>query len=516
MTHPLFPGRGLRTLLLASLGAGLLAACSADAGDTSDDTGDSTSDTIDSALDLGADGYTSEQTGCAEPTGTSYALGGTLLTPSGIQTGYVVVNGDKIVAVTPTKPTDVPVTETNAIISPGFIDLHNHVAYDFLPLWNSGRRWTNRYQWARADGYKAAVKAPYNAVKAGKTGEVGKDMCEAVKYGELRGIVGGTTTIQGSVDLACTRSWARNVEFKNFCQDHIQQDVLPVTALKDTQIAELKSAFASGKTTRFFIHLAEGVDDASRKEFDFLQAKGLLQPQVVGIHSTALTDAQLALMGKAHMKIVWSPLSNLLLYGQTTNIPSAVKHGIEIALAPDWSPSGSSNVLGELKVADRVNKEKFGGLLSDKQLWQMTTRNPAQIAGLGDKIGSLAAGTYADLVVIRGDRRHPYRAIIDAKPEDVLLTTVSGKAFYGDPTMLQEIGVPATELSAQFESVQACDPTSTRLLRTRVEDPSVPGSAEALEQVTTTFGTDFANANVAARSVIPLFGCTPPPETAFR
>jgi len=167
--------------------------------------------------------------GCTPQTVGSYALGGTILAPTGPMNGYVVVKDEKIVAVVDSLnavPAGTKVVETQGVIAPGLVDLHNHVAYDFLPLWNSGRRWQNRYQWAGAQAYGPAVKTPYDAVKkAGHT-------CEAVKYGEWRAIVGGTTTIQGSVDLSCTRSWARNVEFENFCQDHVRQDVLPVTALK--------------------------------------------------------------------------------------------------------------------------------------------------------------------------------------------------------------------------------------------------------------------------------------------
>src|SRR5439155_7934133 len=225
----------------------------------------------------------------------------------------------------------------------GLVDLHNHVAYDFLPLWNSGKRWQNRYQWAGASAYGAAVKTPYNAVKGAN------HMCEAVKYGEWRALVGGTTTIQGSVDLSCTRSWARNVEFTNFCGDHVRQDVLPVTALKQADADSLNAQFASGQTKTFFVHLAEGIDDSSRKEFDYMRSLGLIKPQVVAIHATALTAAQIDEMGAAGMKIVWSPLSNLILYGKTTNIPEALKVGMKVAIAPDWSPSGSANVLGELK-----------------------------------------------------------------------------------------------------------------------------------------------------------------------
>jgi hypothetical protein len=60
----------------------------------------------------------------------------------------------------------------------------------------------------------------------------------------------------------------------------------------------LEYQFVIGLTKAFFVHLAEGVDDLSRAKFDHLRALDLLQPQVVGIHSTALTPSQLAEMGR--------------------------------------------------------------------------------------------------------------------------------------------------------------------------------------------------------------------------
>jgi cytosine/adenosine deaminase-related metal-dependent hydrolase len=39
--------------------------------------------------------------------------------------------------------------------------------------------------------------------------------------------------------------------------------------------------------------------------------------------------------------IVWSPLSNLLLYGKTTDVAAARTAGLTIALGSGWSPSGS-------------------------------------------------------------------------------------------------------------------------------------------------------------------------------
>lgn len=441
------------------------------------------------------------QPGCDAPASPSYALGGTLLRASGAPAaGYVVVKDEKIVSVVATKaevPAGTPIVETGGIISPGLMDLHNHIAYNFIPVWNSGKRFSNRYQWARLSAYGPAIKNPYNAVKA-------KNQCQAIKYGELRAIVGGTTTIQGSVDLACARSLVRNVEFVNFCEDHIRQNVLPINGIDQTDAAGLNKQFASGATRAFLVHLAEGIDDSSRNEFEQLRQRDLLKPQVVGIHSTALTEAQINEMGKIGMKIVWSPLSNLMLYGKTTNIPAALKAGVTVALAPDWSPSGSANLLGELKVADRVNKTLFGGVITDQQLWQMATTNPARIAGMEDRLGDLAPGRYADLMVVRPVQgaATPYRAIIDARPQDVVLTVVSGQPYYGTTSILDSLGQ-----SGKYSPIDACG--EARGLRVATNDARIPGSSETVADLTSAFTA------VGVKDIIPLFQCDAAPEWAF-
>src|SRR5882724_10961107 len=98
---------------------------------------------------------------CRTKSVAAYALGGTLVLPAGPKAGYVLIKDEKIVSVVASKtllPAGTRVVETGGVIAPGLIDLHNHVNYDFIPLWNAGRRWTNRYQWARAAAYTPAVK----------------------------------------------------------------------------------------------------------------------------------------------------------------------------------------------------------------------------------------------------------------------------------------------------------------------------------------------------------------------
>jgi len=447
----------------------------------------------------GAESSSAYKPGCKPLAGPSYALHGMALLPTGPADSYVVVEGEKIVAVTPSAslvPSGTPIIETHGVIAPGLVDLHNHVAYDFVPFWNAGKRFQNRYQWARTSAYETAVKTPYNAVKnAGH-------MCEAIKYGELRALVGGTTSIQGSEDLICTRSWTRNVEYSNFCNDYVRENVLPVTAITQTQADTLNAQFSTGATKAYLVHLAEGIDDASRAEFDYLNQIGLVKPQLVAIHGTALTETQLQKLGQAGAKLVWSPLSNLALYGQTTNIPAAKAAGITISIAPDWSPSGSANVLGELKVADRFNRERYAGLLSDKDLVDMVTINPARTIAWEDKVGSIAVGRYADLMVLRGAATTPYRALIDAKPADVLLTTVGGQAFYGASEIVSAIGDNRT-----YETVDACG--EARSLAVQETTLPISSGSETFADITGA----FTSSGVA--STIPLFQCDAAPEFAF-
>src|SRR5262249_46319636 len=47
--------------------------------------------------------------------------------------------------------------ETNGLVYPGLIDLHNHIAYNCLSLWiapDHAKAWTSRDQWPRDPDYK--------------------------------------------------------------------------------------------------------------------------------------------------------------------------------------------------------------------------------------------------------------------------------------------------------------------------------------------------------------------------
>ena len=345
--------------------------------------------------------------------------------------------------------TNAPVIETNGTIYPGLIDLHNHMHYNHIPLWDfevhvyddqksDEGGYSNRGQWGGNYDYGPSITWMKNNVQQNSRWGMAT---EQMKYAEVQAIAGGVTAVQGSPsgNDAWDSSLSRNVELWNFGKDNIVTCAVCSWYESGYNSAGKISDFNDGDIEAWFIHLSEGVDQTSRDEFDLLNSKGLLAEPTVVIHGTALTPSQFQSMGAVGSKLVWSPLSNLLLYGNTTDVRAADKAGIKISLAPDWGPSGSKNSLHELKVADLWNSEVMDSYFTNYQMVEMVTSNPAAAAEWQDYVGQIKTGMVADLVVIDTFHDDPYRNLIEAIDADVRLTVVQGKALFGDQDIMTSL-----------------------------------------------------------------------------
>ena len=326
--------------------------------------------------------------------------------------------------------------DTGAMVYPGLIDLHNHMAYNCLSLWLAPDHpgpWKTRNQWPNDADYKPAISLPANAL-------CHADGKSVLKYVETKAAVGGVTAIQGSAKLSHPFEgfMVRNVEFETFGgkKKSVNQSVREFDSAAQYDAAN--KDLAEGHA--FLYHLAEGTDPKLIADYDGLRDHHCLQPKFIGIHSTALgsdqfTEWHTTAKGGA---IVWSPFSNLWLYGKTTNVVAAGTAGLIVCLGADWSPSGSKSVLGELKVADLHNRITLGGTLTDHEICAMVTRNPAQALGWEDNVGRLKAGLHADFVVMAagGADRDPYRTLIESVEADVLLVAINGYPIYGTADLM--------------------------------------------------------------------------------
>ncbi len=367
-----------------------------------------------------------------------------------IDDGRIYINGGLIEAVQPANqqpPTafeGIAPIRTGGTIFPGLIELHNHLAYNALPLWNVPKQYQNRDQWGRHPDYRKLISGPMNVL--GRT----EGLIQAVvRWVEAKSLIAGTTTSQGIALFSNAgirkyyRGLVRNAEETN-------DDKLPEAATKigDVDAASaprllerLESMAARGK--KLILHLAEGRndDDSANKHFLALKIDDdtwAINEALVGIHCTGLRSRNFATLRVRNGSIVWSPLSNLLLYGKTTDIKQALAEGLRVSLGSDWSPSGSKNLLMEMKVA-RLHCQSAGIPVSDYQLTEMVTTNPADMLGWGSQVGSIEEGRRADFMVVSGKSGDPYGRLLSARESSVVLVVINGIRRYGQPRLMRKI-----------------------------------------------------------------------------
>ena len=380
---------------------------------------------------------------------TRYILEGRIVTmsPSGIlDDGAIYVEDGIIVDVReadsdpPPGFEDAPHIRTGDTIYPGFIELHNHLCFNAMPYWQVDRRYSNSGQWKREEEYRTKVTKP-TQVLGGTDGVV-----EAlVRFVECRALFGGTTTTQGLRLYTETGIGAffeglvRNVE-------EAGNDALPRAGSKIANPSKNKAEKYLSTMNKFqcyLQHISEGTDKTARNWFLNLQIdqeKWALNHRFCGIHATAFEDEDFAVVAEHGGSIVWSPMSNLLLYGETMDIEAAKRHNLLMGIGCDWAPSGSKNILGELKVAWLVNEEQ-GGVFSPEDLVRMATINGAKILKWDNALGSIETGKMADFVAINGKSDEAYMQVIEARETSITLVVIGGTPRIGQKSIMKKFGL---------------------------------------------------------------------------
>jgi 5-methylthioadenosine/S-adenosylhomocysteine deaminase len=371
------------------------------------------------------------------------ALHGCVLTPDrAIEDCYVVVAAKQIQAVQEQKPQGVRVHETDGVIAPGLIDLHGHPEFNIFAAWEPPRQFPNRYSWRGSDLYKQLVRNPQNKLLEALPAQT------QLRYAEIRALVGGVTAIQGTGGAATAfqdEALVRNVDKWIFGGQVARAMIdLPTETSRDMErLNKILGEIETGKVKAFYLHLCEGKADNERSQAEFtrfIHFKALTKGTVI-IHGTSLTREQLGDAADEGAKLVWSPQSNLRLYGETTRAADALAAGMLVGLGADWLPSGSTSLLAEIKVARRSLMEQ-GHVPKPKKLVEIVTSDAAKIAGLDDKLGKLAADRPADLVVFERRREDPWENVVEAEPSWVDLVMVDGDLAYGRADWLEDLTDP--------------------------------------------------------------------------
>ncbi len=376
---------------------------------------------------------------CDVTAGSGWVLiSGTVLTPGEVlRGGQVLLNPQgEIICVGCGCGEQVPgptrITCPTGVVSPGLIDAREQLLFaQNDPYTDTGERYEQRHDWRL--GLRGHTQLVY---------ESGATPNEQV-WGEIRLVMGGATA---AVTDAGPAGFVRNLDgssTEGLDGLSVDYEPFPLGDEDGTQLSDgcdypgILDPAATADLDAFLATVAEGVDATARNEFLCLSStdqggQDHLRDNAAFGSAIGLNAADYARMVQRGASFVWTPRSNLALYGDTAPVTALARMHANIALATDWIVTGSADLLRELKCADTLNQTYFDSFFSDYDLWYMVTRGAARAAGVDDRLGALEVGYVGDIVVFEAGEADEYRAVIDAEPKDVALVLRAGTPLYGD------------------------------------------------------------------------------------
>ena len=134
-----------------------------------------------------------------------------------------------------------------------------------------------------------------------------------------------------------------------------------------------------------------------------LENLGLLNPSLIAVHMTQLTDKEISRFAKSGAHIVHCPESNLKLASGFSPVAKCLAAGINVALGTDGAASNNDlDMFGEMRTAALLGKAVAGdaSAIPAVTALRMATINGAKALGLEDCCGSLSIGKAADVIAI--------------------------------------------------------------------------------------------------------------------
>jgi guanine deaminase len=354
--------------------------------------------------------------------------------------GAVLVDGGLIRAVGPADTVraahpGVPVTSHGRnLISAGFVDVHVHYPQTaIIASW--GKRlidWLNLYTFPEearfADpAYARAVASRYFDLTLANGTTTASSYCTIhpasvdafFAEAQARGLraLAGKTCMDRDTAPAFLRDTAQTAHDESAALlarwhgvDRLGYVITPRFSPTSTpaQLEALGALWAANPGCLMQTHLSEQTDEIAwvrglypdaRDYLDTYERFGLVGPGAVFGHAIWLEDREKARLREADCALVHCPTSNTFIGSGLFDMGGLKASGHRIGLATDTGGGSSFSMLRTMAAAYEVGQLR-GRALHPAELWWLATQGSAQSLRLGDRIGNIAPGMEADLVVI--------------------------------------------------------------------------------------------------------------------
>ena len=205
---------------------------------------------------------------------------------------------------------------------------------------------------------------------------------------------------------------------------------------------------------RVFIHLAQSEEEVATVVArgaagcaSYLDALGLLAPDVVVAHATYLTDAEADLVGARRTAVAHCPSSNAKLEGRVAPIARMRRAGAVVGLGTDAACCNNGmDLFDEMKVAGLLNKVAADdpAALPALDILRAATSEAARALGIDHLVGTLEPGKRADVIAVRtrGAHLRPWHdpvanLVYAARGSDVTAVFVDGRPLLRDGRLVE-------------------------------------------------------------------------------
>lgn len=328
----------------------------------------------------------------------------------------------------------------DGVVSPGLINAHDHITFNNQqPYTRTDERYEHRHDWRNGNDGHTRIRNNGGSATAAQLAWI-----------ELRHILGGATSVNGS---GGTPGYLRNLDANSPTSTAqldgamgptVDYDTFPYNDTSGNELRGMSCGTPPLATlltrgySAYAPHIAEGIEQSARNEFLCARSgmNDIVGPQAAFIHGVGLLATDIAEMARDGVDLIWSPRTNITLYGDTARVTEYHRLGVNIALGTDWISTGSMNMLRELRCADTFNRNFLNRYFNDESLWLMATRNAAAALGWDNRIGVLAPGRLADIAIFDARTQRDHRAVLEATPASVALVLKGGAPLYGDDALI--------------------------------------------------------------------------------
>jgi 5-methylthioadenosine/S-adenosylhomocysteine deaminase len=200
---------------------------------------------------------------------------------------------------------------------------------------------------------------------------------------------------------------------------------------------------------------------------DLLEEIGFLSDRMLAVHCVNLTPDDIRRFAEHGVSISHNPAPNLYLGSGIPPIPQSLRSGVNVALGTDGAASNNStDMLETMKLAALIQKgfHRDASVITAGQVLRMATRGGTKAIGMADKLGVLAVGRKADMILF--DPRHlkscpnhdaEATVVYASSEENIDTTIVNGKIAYHKGSFacgLTELAL-VRKIAAEVESMKA-------------------------------------------------------------